>query len=69
MKYKIHPKVITAIANIYEGDKIKIIIGAVEKEIDITTGEESERAVGYGFYCCTVSIHNVGHHNDYDYQN
>ena len=37
--YKIHPKVIDATAEIYEGDTTKINIGCdLETELDITSG-------------------------------
>ena len=38
MKYKVHPKIITAISNIYTDDKTIIKFGSVETEIKITSG-------------------------------
>lgn len=38
MHFKIHPKIITAITNIYTNDKTMVRMGELEKEINIQSG-------------------------------
>ena len=38
MKYKIHPKIIDTVANVYKQDRRMIKIGDIELEVDITSG-------------------------------
>ena len=38
MRYKVHPKIIDSIVNIYKEDKTKIKVGDTEIEMEITSG-------------------------------
>lgn len=38
MKYKIHPKIVSAIANVYTQDKIEINFGEITQETEVKSG-------------------------------